>query len=643
VTFDLRDRAPFSPLSSRPPITWPDGARLAVWVAPNVEHYEYELSMRTDRDPWPRVPHPDVQQYSYRDYGNRQGIWRLDRLFHDFEIPPTFSLNSGVLAHYPEVADLIAASDGAVMAHGVYNSQYLHQLDAAQEREALAASIEDIALRTGKQAGGYLGPGISATVNTPDILAELGLRYQAEWVLDDQPTPIHVASGRLVSLPYTFELNDARMINDPCSAEQFADACLRQFRTLRAEGARNGRVMCVALHSFISGQPHIAAQLRDVFDEMRRYEDVWFATGDQIAAWYLEHNYDEHLRFATQLARSTESTETAESTARERERVVVSAPAAAAESGRDDDGAARFRGLDHPYPIEDPERAGPASRWPGTARLATSVVVWLDYFDLRPIDGTVQSRWMGGGPGTRPYPDYAKFAHREYGHRVGIFRLLDLLQERGVPLTVAIDSTTATSYPALLDELADKDIEWIAHGEAVTRVLSSKLTEDAERAYITGVLDALAAKLPTSPRGWLGAEYGESPRTPALLREAGVEYVLDWGSDDVPFRLRTPAGDLWAVPSLAAYDDSFALEHRKLSPTAYYGGINAAARALLSEPPTPTPRCITLNVRPWLTGQPFRTSHLDETLRRLSDDGVWFATPGQLVREVAGRRREALA
>jgi peptidoglycan/xylan/chitin deacetylase (PgdA/CDA1 family) len=619
-------------MAGRPPISWPDGARLAVWVAPNVEHYEYELSMRTDRDPWPRTPHPDVQQYSYRDYGNRQGIWRLDRLFRDFEIPPTFSLNSGMLAHYPEVADLIAASNGAVMAHGVYNSQYLHQLDAAEERDVLAASIEEIALRTGKRAGGYLGPGISATVNTPDILAELSLRYQAEWVLDDQPTPIHVASGRLVSMPYTFELNDARMINDPCSPEQFADACLRQFRTLRAEGARSGRVMCVALHSFISGQPHIAAQLRDVFDEMRRFDDVWFATGDDIAAWYLEHSYDDHLSYATEAAASAGV---------RRDRVAVVAPAA----GRPtiDVCSARFRTIDHPYPIEDPNRAGPPSSWPGDAPLATSVVVWLDYFDVRPIDSAVQSRWLGGGPGTRPYPDYAKFAHREYGHRVGVFRLLDLLRERGVPLTVAVDSMTATSYPALLDGLADNDIEWIAHGEAVTRMLSSNLTEDAERARITTVLDALAAELPARPRGWLGAEFGESTRTPALLREAGVEYVLDWGSDDVPFRLRTPSGDLWAVPSLAAYDDSFALEHRKLSPATFYGGVNAAARALLSEPPTPTPRCITLNVRPWLTGQPFRASYLDDMLRGLSDDGVWFATPGQLVRHLAEGRRGALA
>jgi peptidoglycan/xylan/chitin deacetylase (PgdA/CDA1 family) len=597
-------------------------------VAPNVEHYEYELSLRTDRDPWPRMPHPDVQQYSYRDYGNRQGIWRLDRMFRDLEIPPTFSLNSGMLRHYPEVAEMIGASDGAVMAHGVYNTQYLHELDAEQEREALAESIAEIASRTGKRAGGYLGPGISATVNTPDILCDLGLRYQAEWVLDDQPTPIRVERGRLISMPYTFELNDARMINDPCSPQQFADACLRQFRLLRAEGARSGRVMCVALHSFISGQPHIAAQLRDMFDEMRRHEDVWFATADDIAAWYLEHSYDDHLRHAVDV------------NTRPRERVVVSTQAVPA-AGADGDG--RFRRIDHPYLVEEPDRAGAPAFWPGGQRLAASVIVWLDYLDVRPLPGFTRSRWLGGGPGSRPYPDYAKFAHREYGHRVGVFRLLDLLAERGVPLAVAIDAMTAKAYPSLVEALADRDVEWIAHGEAVTRMVTSQMTAEDERAHIADVLDTLAAALPTRITGWLGAEYGESSRTPTLLREAGVEYLCDWGNDDAPYRLRTTAGDLWVVPSLAAYDDSFALEHRKLSPEAYYGGLNAAARALLGEPPTATPRCVTMNVRPWLTGQPFRASHFDDTLRGLSDDGLWFATPGQIVTAVAGRGREAVA
>jgi peptidoglycan/xylan/chitin deacetylase (PgdA/CDA1 family) len=628
MTLDLRQRTPYSALPARPPMRLPGGARLAVWVAPNVEHYEYQLARPTDRDPWPRTPHPDVHQYSYRDYGNRQGIWRLDRLFRDFEIPPTFSLNSGMLAYYPEVADLIARSDGAVMAHGVYNTDYLHQLDADEERDRLRASIDDIYERTGKKAGGYLGPGISATVNTPDVLAALGLRYQAEWVLDDQPTPIIVEHGRLISLPYTFELNDARMINDPCSPDQFADACLRQFRLLHREGATSARVMCIALHTFVSGQPHIAARLHDVFDEMRRHDDVWFATGDDIADWYLEHCYDEQL----EAVQRTEATPIQAREAATVTRPVPATPGLAAAGERPTT-------LDHPYPIEPARFADATTTWPGGKWLAISVVVWLDYLDLIAPSGAKQSRWLGGGPGTRPFPDYAKYSHREYGHRVGIFRLLDLLAGHDVSLVVAVDAMTAEHYPALIDELRNREVEWIAHGSAATRMISSAMSDDDERVHIDEVLKTLGERLGVRPTGWLGAEYGESSRTPALLRRAGIEYVCDWGSDDVPFKLHTPDGEIWAVPSLACYDDSFGLEHRKLSPDAFYGGVAAAARALLAEHVAGTPRCMTVNVRPWLTGQPFRTTYFADVLDSLAGAGVWLASPGAIVDALTEGRR----
>lgn len=625
MVLDLRDRSRYSAMPTRPPIRWPHGARLAVWIAPNVEHYEYRPATLTDRDPWPRTPHPDVQQYSYRDYGNRQGVWRLDRLLRDFEIPPTFSLNSGMLAYYPEVADLIAQSPGAVMAHGVYNTDYLHELSAEQERDRLATSIADIFERTGKKAGGYLGPGISATVNTPDILAALGLRYQAEWVLDDQPTPILVDRGRLISMPYTFELNDARMINDPCTPEQFAAACLRQFNVLREEGETSGRVMCIAMHTFVSGQPHIAASLRDVFAEMRRHDDVWFATADEIADWYLEHCYDEQLA-ATQAADDTSPSgppAVANPVPAKTEPVVLT------------DGGGRL--FDHPYRVEPARFTNGRRAWPDDKDLAVSVVVWLDHLDLIPPQGAKQSRWLGGGPGTRPYPDYAKFSHREYGHRVGVFRLADELERHGVPLAVAVDATTASQYPELVNQLRRRGARWISHGSAATRMISSAMSEDEERAHIGAVLDSLSQQLGVRPTGWLGAEYGESPQTPRLLREAGVEYVCDWGADDVPVRLRTPSGDIWAVPSLACYDDSYGLEHRKLSPDAFYGSVRAAAEALSAEPAGETPRCMTLNVRPWLTGQPFRAAYFAELLAQLAELGVWWTSPDAIVAELSGR------
>jgi len=597
-----------------------------LWVAPNAEHYEYVPANKTSRNPWPRSPHPDVQQYSYRDYGNRQGIWRLDGLFKEFGIRPTFSVNSGMLTYYPEVAELIADSDGAVMGHGVYNTDYLHELGRADERAVLKMTVDDISRLTGKVVRGYLGPGISATVDTPDILAELGLSYQAEWVLDDQPTPILVAEGRLVSLPYTFELNDARMINDPCSAEQFADSCLRQLARLRSEGAESGRVMCIALHSFISGQPHVAPELGRVFDEIRRCDDVWIATADEIATWYLEHSYEEQLRFAlAQPVKGSPASTPRRIEDRHRAGGRGQRPGVAVSS--------TFRQFDYPYLVESAANAtGAGGTWPDEKSLAASFVVWLDYLDVSPAEGSTQSSWLGGGPGTRPYPDYARYAHREYGHRVGVFRLLDILASNGFPLVVAVDSMTATEYPGLIDELNRRGVEWIAHGVAVTRMLSSRMSLEKERDYIGESLATLEEVLAVRPRGWIGPEYGESSRTPALLMDSGVEFLCDWGNDDHPYRLRADTGEIWVVPSLACYDDSFALDHRKLSTHAFYSGVLTAAETLVSEAAKSGPRSLVVNVRPWLTGQPFRATYFAETTEALSRlEGIWRTSPGAMI------------
>ena len=299
---NLRARTLYSPDSTRPPLRLPDGARLAVWVVVNVEHYEYLPTMFGQRDPWPRTPHPDVAQYSYRDYGNRAGFWRILQNLRSYDLPFTAALNSGVLAYYPELADALRASDCAVMGHGRYNTEYVNDLSEDEERRWLAGIRDDVRALTGKEVRGTLGPGISATLRTPDLLAELGMSYQADWVLDDQPTPIRVRTGRLVSMPYSFELNDARMIGDPGTAEDFVDSCLRQFRVLRREGERSGRVMCLAMHTFISGQPHVAPALRRLFEELRRHDDVWFTTADEIADWYLDRCYDEQLAYAEGLA-----------------------------------------------------------------------------------------------------------------------------------------------------------------------------------------------------------------------------------------------------------------------------------------------------------------------------------------------------
>ena len=203
------DRVDYSPIIERPPIKWPNDARVALWIAPNVEHYEYEPEFDGHRDPWPRMPYPDVQAYSYRDYGNRVGFWRMLDVLDKHNIRCCVSLNMAVLEHFPEIGEAMVQRDYDFMSHGIYNTRYLNTYTEEQEREFYRDTIDTLKLHTGKQLKGMLGPAISGTERTPDLMAEAGLIYHTDWMHDDQPVPIKVKSGKLVSVPYSIELNDA--------------------------------------------------------------------------------------------------------------------------------------------------------------------------------------------------------------------------------------------------------------------------------------------------------------------------------------------------------------------------------------------------------------------------------------------------
>lgn len=297
-----RERVSYSPIIDRPKITWPGDARVALWISPNIEYYELVPPVTSSRrSPWPRMPSPDVQQYSYRDYGNRVGIWRMTDACDEFDIRCTVSLNLGVLDHYPEIADVITSRDWSVMSHGIYNTRYLNEMSEDDEREWLQDNIDSLKRHTGKQLLGMLGPAISSTLRTPDIMADLGLIYHADWVHDDQPVPIRVESNKLVSVPYSYELDDAPVFAFNYDGAYFADICKRQFDVLYEEGAVSGRVMCIALHPFLIGQPHMIRYLRDIFSYIRSRDEVWMATADEIARYYIDNYYDGEVAYSDSL------------------------------------------------------------------------------------------------------------------------------------------------------------------------------------------------------------------------------------------------------------------------------------------------------------------------------------------------------
>ncbi len=286
-------RVDYSPIVDRPPITWPNNARVAFWVAPNVEHYEYLPDYDGVRNPWPRMPYPDAREYSYRDYGNRVGFWRMTEVLDTYGIKCCVSLNMAVLEHYPEVAAAMVERDWDFMSHGIYNTRYLNTYSEAQELEFYHDCIATLKRHTGKPLKGMLGPAISGTPRTPDLMAQAGLIYHTDWMHDDQPVPIRVASGKLVSVPYSIELNDAPAFRTNYEADYFARICKAQFDQLYQEGAESGRVMCIALHPYLIGQPHRIKYLDEILRYIMSHDGVWQTTADEIADYYIANYYDQ--------------------------------------------------------------------------------------------------------------------------------------------------------------------------------------------------------------------------------------------------------------------------------------------------------------------------------------------------------------
>jgi peptidoglycan/xylan/chitin deacetylase (PgdA/CDA1 family) len=248
-----------------------------------------------------------------------------------------------------------------------------------------------------------------------------------------------------------------------------------------------------------------------------------------------------------------------------------------------------------------------------------------------PPEGSVQAAPHAAGMIGRPYPDYARLTHREYGHRVGIFRLLEVLEKHGIAPTIAIDALTAEHYPYLVAHCRQRGCEFIAHGVAATRLVSSGMSAPEEQRYIQTALDTIGEATGEPPIGWLGPEYGESERTPSLLAQAGVRYVCDWVNDEQPYRMTTPEGELFALPIMLELDDAHALWERRVR-TPRYGQLLQEGFARLYADGAQNGRLLVIHVHPWLMGQPFRIRYLDEALGAMvRRQGVWAARGREII------------
>jgi allantoinase len=285
------DRYAYWPLPERPPIRWPNGARVAFWIIPNIEHFRIDKGFARGA---PGAPMPDVPNFSIRDYGPRVGIWRMMDLFDKYGLRATVALNADVCRFNPQIIRAGMARDWEWMGHGISNSEPLPGMDEQHERETIRTVVEMIGEHTGKPPRGWLGPGLGETYRTPELLAEAGVEYVCDWTADDQPFPLRVKTGRLISVPYSQELNDipAFLIRSYLP-EQFCQTICDQFDVLYAVGEQSGRVMSIALHPYLMGQPFRAKWLDRALDYITRHKDVWLTTGGEIADWYYQHYYDE--------------------------------------------------------------------------------------------------------------------------------------------------------------------------------------------------------------------------------------------------------------------------------------------------------------------------------------------------------------
>jgi peptidoglycan/xylan/chitin deacetylase (PgdA/CDA1 family) len=281
----------FSMINKRPPLKWSNGARIAVWVIVNAEFFALDLAMPGDSNERPKGNDgtPMVRHWSQRDYGNRVGIVRFMDVLSRHGIRATVALNSDLCDHHPEVVDAAAKLDWEFMGHNRTNTARLNEIPANEEHSTIKHVLGRIEKATGKKPVGWLGSGLQETWNTLDYLITEGCTYVADWVNDDQPYTMDVGGKSIVSVPYSYELNDvSAIVRAKATPGEFERMIKDQFDVLYAEGKTSGRVLAIALHPFVMGQPHRIGALDRALTYIASFPDVWKATGSEIASDYIK-------------------------------------------------------------------------------------------------------------------------------------------------------------------------------------------------------------------------------------------------------------------------------------------------------------------------------------------------------------------
>ena len=273
----------YSPITQRPALDWPGGARVAAYIGLNVEHF---LVDRPSTSIWPGTADlvPDALNYGWRDYGPRVGIWRMTESLDRYGIRASVLLNSMAAVHYPQIIEAGVEREWAWLAHGRTNSVLHAGMSLDEERRFLADVTSTISAATGRRPAGWMGPGLTETFNTPGLLAELGYGYVLDWTNDDQPYRLNTAG--MLSVPYSVELNDLMLAAKGVTGPEFVQIVKDQYEQLRADAVSGGRVMALALHPFVTGQAFRAKYFDQALKFLAEQPDIWLTTSDEIAEHY---------------------------------------------------------------------------------------------------------------------------------------------------------------------------------------------------------------------------------------------------------------------------------------------------------------------------------------------------------------------
>jgi peptidoglycan/xylan/chitin deacetylase (PgdA/CDA1 family) len=279
-------RADYSAIVDRPPLKLPGGARIVFWTIVNYEVWDIGKPMARQLLPAPTgVPLlPDVVHWGFHEYGMRVGCWRFFELYKKLGIRPTLSANARIIEDYPRVAAEARDAGWEFMGHA-YEQGPIHK--EPDQAAMINRSMDMMEKFTGKRPVGWLGPGLTQTLETPDLLTAAGVKYIGDWVYDDEPTTIRTVNGPLVTLPYTIETNDIPvMIVQHHNSDYLLQMVKDQFDRLYQESAHRAKFCALAIHPYISGQPHRIKYLEQIYEYVNGHEGVLHWNGEQMLDWY---------------------------------------------------------------------------------------------------------------------------------------------------------------------------------------------------------------------------------------------------------------------------------------------------------------------------------------------------------------------